>query len=310
MGNENARTSERKSGKLFRLRAMILIVCIFLVFIIVCGLVLAEDTSSYSETYFKSAKEGISYAAKNGYIQNKESEFVYDQDIGIRIDNIVLDDFNLNIIYEYNYISNIESVFLQEYEIIDNNENIIYKQSNQYNKTDSKQLTNNLRRLMEMEIKENTGLESIVYSSEKYPIIEKIYIHISKISINNQEVTGNWNLEVNIDSQFNKRENIEYKIDNTEHILDYKIIMSETALRIYIEIDDVCDGGIFEKDRIILEDSKGERCKCHTYSVERLENSSICHLDFDIGKNSENIEEMFLNIKANDNTNIQTKLSR
>ena len=241
----------RKNKKLFILQ---LILCIFFVLILISGLVCKKDIANYINPSFTSVKEAINCAVKNGYIQNIGSEFVYYNNVGVRVGNIILDDYNLNIMYEYNYNSNIEEVFLQEYEILDNNENIIYEQNEEYyNQT----LTNSLRRVMEIEPKDNIGIESILYASEKYPIIEKMYIHISKININNEQITGNWNLEVDIDSQFNKREVIEYEIDNLKHVLDYRIIMSETSLRIYIKFDDLCDDGIFGRDRIILEDSNG-----------------------------------------------------
>lgn len=296
----------RKNKKLFILHFFPLILFSFSVLILISGLVCKKDIANYINPSFTSVKEAVNFAVKNGYIQNIESEFVYDNNVGVRVGNILLDDYNLNIMYEYNYNSNIEEVFLQEYHIIDNNENIIYEQSREYcNQT----LTNSLRRVMEVEQKNNIGIESILYTSEKYPIIEKMYIHISKININNKQITGNWNLEVDIDSQFNQREVIEYEIDNLEHILDYRITMSETSLKIYIKFDDVCDDGIFGRDRIILEDSNGGRCICHNSSVQRLQNSSICYLDFDIGKYNKNTEEMFLKIIVNDNIIVQTKLN-
>lgn len=300
---------ERKNKKLFILQILSLILCVFLVLILISGLVWKKDIASYTSPYFNSARESVNCAVKNGYIQNLKSEFVYDNNVGVRVDNIVLDDYNLNIMYEYNYNSNIEEVYLQEYEIIDNNDNIIYNQSDTYSKLNCETLTNYFRKVMGMESKENIGVESILYTSEKYPIIEKMYIHISKININSEQITGNWNLEVDIDSQFNKREVIEYKLDNTENVLDYKITMSETSLRIYIKMDDVCDNGIFGRDRIVLEDSNGKKCRCHNYSVQKLENASICYLDFDLGKYNENIEEMFLKIIVNGNTRVQTKLT-
>ncbi len=162
----------------------------------------------------------------------------------------------------------------------------------------------------QLKLDKNVYNESILYSSEKFPIIEKLYINIFSIYINNNVIKGNWNLEIDIDPKFNKRENVEYYAENTEHLIDSKFTMSETALIANLEIDALYDDKSFSENRFMIEDSTGQKYISSLSGRKNLENSSIYYFKFDIGKYNENIDTLTFKLKVNENVTVETKLNK
>lgn len=306
---KNAFDRKRKTSIFARIWKIILY--IFSIFTLVGGLVCAGDIANHIRPFFKSSREAVKVAAENGYIQDVKSNFVYDKDVGIKVDNVVLDDSNLNISYLYDYKENTNEIFLCDYEILDNNGNIVFEHYDKYIKRESEPLANTMLRLNQLiPVKENVYGESILYGSDKFPIIEKLYIHISKICVNGEKVIGNWNLEVDIDPKFNKREVVEYKAENEEHIIDSNFKMTETSLKVNLEVDEPYTDKAFGENRFMIEDSKGKKYICSRLGRKNSENSSMFYFEFDIGKYNENIDELLFKVKVNDNTTIETKLNK
>ena len=70
------------------------------------GVVFAKDIVHYISAFFTRSTEGINTAVENNYVQEVNLEYVYDNDIGVTIDHIVLDDRNLDISFVYKYDGN------------------------------------------------------------------------------------------------------------------------------------------------------------------------------------------------------------
>lgn len=301
----------RKNKKSIIVRITKIVMYILSIFTILGGLLWAKEITNLVSPYFKCSRSAIYIAAEKGYIQDVESEFVYDNNIGIAIDNVILDNSNLNILYLYDCKENVETIFLQDYEIIDNAENILYKHQDEYYKIKSLPLVNGMRKFNKrIDVKENIYGESILYSSKMFPIIEKLYIHIFKISINGHEIEGNWNLEVDIDPKLNKREIIKYEPENNEHVINSNITMSETSLKAYFEIDELYNDKVFGENKFMLEDINGKKYICPILGRRNLENSSIYYFEFDIGKYNENIDVLFFNLKLDEDKTIEVKLNK
>ena len=62
--------------------------------IVSTSVVFADDIINFITSLFINSTEAIDIAVENGYVQNIDMEYVYDNDIGIKVDNLILDDTN------------------------------------------------------------------------------------------------------------------------------------------------------------------------------------------------------------------------
>ncbi|MFG6319410.1 MAG: DUF4179 domain-containing protein, partial [Clostridia bacterium] len=101
--------------------------------ILTTGIVFAKDIENFIRKIFKNTSPAIEQAIDQGYIQNIENDFVYDKDIGIKVDNIVLDDLNLNVSIKFeNKDKNIASIRFNKFILSTDTNEIIYDSNQQY----------------------------------------------------------------------------------------------------------------------------------------------------------------------------------
>lgn len=287
--------------------------------IISTSFVFADDIINFITSIFTNSTNGIDSAIQNGYIQNVNMDFVYDNDIGVKVDALVLDDTNLDISFIYNYQGDekIDSLELYEYTIKDENDNILYEFSN-----DIKDEFTDL--LYVSRYNETTFLEngkykdSIIYTSKEFPNIEKIKLDIKKFKLlddeNTKIISGKWNIEINIDNKFIQKEIEFYEIAYNKYINSGKAELTETSLKIYLEfICDLDNSIVREENNIILFDALKNKY-LYDYADMKIENINgknikKLYLEYDIGKYFENINELELLIK-NSQEDIIIKLSK
>ncbi len=69
--------------------------------ILFSGIVYAKDIENYFKKIFNNSTEAIDKAVENGYVQQENMDYTYDKEIGIKVDNLVLDDLNLDISFNF-----------------------------------------------------------------------------------------------------------------------------------------------------------------------------------------------------------------
>ena len=279
---------------------------------ITSGVVFADDIIKYISSIFTSSTESIDIATQNGYIQNVNMDFVYDKDIGIKVDNIIMDESKLDISYLYKVNNNIDKFELYEYTIKDIDNYIWYKFNNgdyiyesppiitgMHNSTNPVRLENNIIR------------ESILYSSNEFPKCEKLFIEVNKIRLNSQEIIeGNWKIELNIADKFNEREKIIYEPSYNEHIIQSEIYLTETTLKVSLELDVLYDDDFLLYNPVSLKDKFDKIYKTGGASSIKLEKTSRFNFEFNVSKYDENIDILYLAIPINDDTTIVLQLNK
>lgn len=65
------------------------------------GVVFAKDINNYFSNLFNNSNKAIDVAVENGYVQQIDTGYTYDKDIGIKVENLVLDDLNLDISFNF-----------------------------------------------------------------------------------------------------------------------------------------------------------------------------------------------------------------
>lgn len=202
--------------------------------------------------YFYPTKNGIETAATNGYIYNPNMEYVDSNGNKLKITNLLMDDYTLNISFDINLnnidISTIENFSFKNIIISDDLNNILYVSDenilNDYKKENSLDLkdeymNSNINWYIQNKNLEN-NIITIVYNFtpsglNKYPNSKnlKIYLNNLELSENSREIDGTWILDINLPEYFYNRTNISYKAINNStefNIKDFGVYNSGSKL--------------------------------------------------------------------------------
>lgn len=311
--NNAFRTKNRKH---YKSNIPQMIIYVFSIIILSTGVVFAKEIVGLITSLFVNTTNSIDTAVENGYIQNINMDYVYDNDIGIKVDNILLDDTNLDISFVYNYKNKdvVSAIELYEYSIRDENNNLIYEvvyDENRENNENSEAM-HLIKYNESVMIDYNEFKESLIFVSKELSDYKKIRFNIDSVRLKiNDEYKiceGNWNFETNIDWQKLKRNTIFYDVESNKCLNNSFIEITETSLKINLEFkEDIDEKIIKEKDNIILIDSEENK---YMYNILKLKDSSKLYLEYDISKYFENIDNMELVIKINSNKEEIIKLKK
>lgn len=275
------------------------------------GVVLAVNIVNHIKNNYVISTNGIDAAIENGEGQNINMDFVYDKGIGIKVNNILLDETNLNIEYEYDYKDeyNISNIMIDEYLIRDQDNNIIYFYSNDENKViPHKKIANNRFRNSYKENKQYK--ENILYTSEQFPKISTLYFEIMKISINNKKISGMWLFDIDIDKK--EKSSKTYIATYSQYIDKINIRLDKTILNIELEVNEAINSDmIIDPNNVILTDYKNKKYDYISMEDGKVENKNIISLKYDISSyDYEKIGDLSLYICFNVGKKIDIKLKR
>ncbi len=300
----------------------------FKILIGVCGcivvmttVVFAKDIVQIFSSFFTNSTKAIDEATEKGYVQSVDGNFVYSNGMGIKVEHIIIDDSILDISYLYSYNEKINSIELDKYTIKDNNDNLFYQYDSKNSMIEKplivKEIITGKDEYNSEKVDEGIFRSSVLYKSNNFPKSEKLLITINRIKINNTDtIEGNWNLCVDLDSKFNLREKKGYKIINPEHILKSEITLSETTLKVYLQIDEEHgDHKFLFENPVNLKDTDNQfnlfpSETWNNVDDPNLKNKSECQLEFDLSKYSENINQLYLKVPVNENLILNLKLEQ
>ena len=230
------------------------------------GIVFAKEIGQFLDNIFNNRK-GISSAIDNGYISNTNMKYVESNKLGIKVENILMDDYNFNIKFNINLsqqdinIDEINDMDISKMIIYDENNNVLYCNNEEIfdswsnkNKIDfkidnfsEKNINSGLNYYINEKILENNQL-NLVYNlsayNSVYPKSKKIYLDIEKIvfNTNNKKICadGNWNIELDVPEQFYNREAILYKQKETndEKIEIIEAIAYDTGFNFKVKVEE------------------------------------------------------------------------
>lgn len=247
-------------------------------------------------------------AIENNYILDTDTEIIYNNNIGIEIDSITMDDKILNISYLLDCKDNIEinKVQLEKYIIKDEKNNILATDINTdlnnkniesisngavtYNYEPQKQQDNNWK----------CAVLLPAYNNMAYPNSNMLKIEITEISIltsNNKimKFVGKWNYEIDLQNKFNNRASEFYTYDNKENIKNITAKLNDLSLELKIEFKDSINESVITENNLILEDENGDIVEYISRTISPGNNT----VDFvcNIGKYSRNINTLNLYMK-------------
>lgn len=243
-----------------------IIITIITVLTVGGGIVFAKEIGQFLDNIFNNRK-GISSAIDNGYISNPSMEYVESNKLGIKIENILMDDYNLNIKFNINLsqqdisIDEINDIDIFKMIIYDENKNVLYCNNQEIfdnwankNKIDfkiddfsEKNINSGLNYYISEKMLENNQL-NLVYNlsayNSVYPKSKEIYLDIEEIILDtdNKKICadGNWDIELEIPEQFYNREAILYKQKETndEKIEVLEAIAYDTGFNFKLKVEE------------------------------------------------------------------------
>jgi hypothetical protein len=246
--------------------------------------------------------QAIESAVQNNYVEKIENaEFVYSNGVGIKLEEVTMDDNLLNIAYDVTLENNVspDLVQIEEYVIKDDKNKIL-----------ATDIETNLKNIFCSDM--SSGYVSY-YKTEKYcslfqsvynknfPDSNSLYIEINKVSatVNNEiiDYSGNWKFEVNLDDKFRCRASELYTYTTNDKIKNIVATMSDLSFTIEIEFNEDIDIDVVEKTSMVLQDSEGNIINCFERNINPYRNTVIYVCD--ICKYSANRDQLSLYMKYN-----------
>lgn len=183
--------------------------------------------------------KGVKTALEYGYVQNVEMDYNIQNDLGIKLDSIIIDNSNIGIVFNYKIPSNLKSIdniAIKDIVIKDEKNNIIFEDGNE------KSLSTGYAEEFASEnsiVKQAILLNNLNHT---YPKSNNIYISFSTVNIfrnqkNIKTITGNWNFDINVTDKFINRETIEYTAGQSKDIEVISAELTSTGLDIEMKFN-------------------------------------------------------------------------
>lgn len=293
--------------------------------IIITTTVYAKDIINFLTSIFTNSNSGIDTAVENGYVQNVDMDFIECNDVGVKIDYILMDDHNLDISFVYKYYdetSSFNSLTFSNLTIKDEQDNILCLMSE--NSSDltkiNKIIGTSIKSVAEpIFIDANTIKESLLITAENFPISKTLYIDISEMVLkaenNTINIKGNWNFCINLENNFVSRISNEYNYTASPYIDNMYISLTNTSLNLELQLNTLLDTSIvLTRDNIILSDESGSTYKYTQVSAGNnidpsKDYTSIISLSYPI-TTYDNIKKLFLHIDLDSNKSIDIVLTK
>lgn len=291
--------------------------------IITATTVYAKDIVNFITSLFTNSNPGIDKAVDNGYVQNVEMDFIKYNDVGVKVDYVLMDDHNLDLSFVYKYFdesSHIDSLKFTNLAIKDEQDNVLCLLSE--NTTDISNVNiigTSTKLLNEQQFLDNTTVrESLLVTSENFPTSQVLYIEITQMTlvIDNhvKYVNGNWNFSINLDDQIVTRNSYEYSSSDSSYVDNFKTSLDATSLSIELQLNTLFDEAtLYNRNAIILKDENNNTYRptkmlSKNNNVSEPYNSTITLL-YPISA-YDNINKLYLHINLDSDKQIDIELSK
>lgn len=291
---QNSLDTNDRHRKYFNLyKVAIIVICLL------CTSGIAYATYNYVKNNFNRRK-GIETAINNGYIMNVDGEPVTSNDVSLKINQILLDDYNLDISFglEFKNMEIPDNVQLIEFEniiITDENNNILYHSDNKDffdNYVKSNNLNIDYIKYSDNYINSSSSNKSNCTNSNNYNLVYNIsvnngtfpksnslHIYIENVVLrmknNNSVINTNWNLTSSLSSSFQNRDTVKYSYlsnEGNDDIVSVTATTYTTGTNLKIEMKVSNDEIDAKKLKELIESAKAEQQNTESNSLNKIEN--------------------------------------
>lgn len=220
-------------------------------FILTTGVVFAKDIEQYFKGLFTNTNHAIEDAVENGYLQKEEASYVYDNNVGIKVDSLVLDELHLNISFDFKVEDeNIKSIRFKDFIISsDCGRNVYESEIQPKENIDDIYLANSVEWMgLAQRIDEKTLIDSILFGlRENDKQINELGFNITKLHViyqddTTKEIEGNWKFTVAIKDEMRKKSSITYVLkEENEYVENCTGILSATGFQMDLKLKEPFD---------------------------------------------------------------------
>ena len=240
---------EERLKRIKSLKIVAMFVCCIILFV---GVSYAKEIKELVKTFFNNTNSGISVAVDNDFVQYNDSDFIYYDGIGIKVNAIVLDKIHCNISYLFeNKVDNenVKAMRIRDYTIRADYGRIFHaseiKYANDLNEVSIVDRADWFNRGERVD--NNRYTDSVLYGlRETDKEIKKLIFEINSIDKILEDETveiidGKWCFEVEINEDM-KPKIIEYTLkENVDGIKNAFATLNPTGLNFTIELDESID---------------------------------------------------------------------
>lgn len=230
-------------------------------FVIIGNFVFADDIKSLFYNLFKyNISSGVINTIDNGYVEQINSNYTNSNEIGVKADAVIMDDTTLNIAFNINLesvddVSKIYNAYFPNLKIKDEQGRILFAEFSDNDEYKNYCKENNLdidyknisysngAYTADITNKQNNNL-TLTYniSADQFPKSKQLYISFDKIILSynntinpttNNNISGNWNLKIDLPEKFYNRISLSYKVVNSTdpNLKVNKILISNTCMK-------------------------------------------------------------------------------
>ncbi len=286
--------------------------------IITATTVYAKDIVNFITSLFNNTNSGIDTAVDNGHLQNVDMDFIECNDIGLKVDYLLMDNHNLNISFVYKYLGeevNIKSIKYEDLIIKNEKGDILCSVSDNPIQT-TNMIQFDITSTSEQEFIDNfTIRDSLLVTSKNLPVSETLYIDITKIELNLYEeikyIDGNWSFSINVDNKTVIKNSYNHYFSNP-YVNSVKTNLDATALSIELELNTLFNDSIlYRHGTITLKDSNNKTYRPTKMLSQKDDSSgtSTITLFYPISV-YDNIDKLYLNVKLDTDKQIDIELSK
>lgn len=232
------------------------VACVIFLCILATGIIFTKDISAFIGKHLLNinSNEGIRAAIENDYIHETNMEPSSYNDVSIKIDEIIMDKFNLLILFDIETpkVEKIQNIKIENLIITDEKDNYIVlklESSDEYKEFYEEQnikqnykniALNNGAYYEQLVIKQNKNLKfKYTTHSEEFPKSKILNVKIKNLIFefekgNNEKILGEWNFSIDLpEKMYNRKVKLYNETDeNTEDISIVKAEVSNTETRI------------------------------------------------------------------------------
>ncbi len=229
------------------------------------SIVFAKDIKNFVLNFFNNSR-GIDTAIENGYIEEIDMQYIESNNTQIKIENILMDDYNLSftllIKFENNIdINNVKELNIPDLLVTDNENRILYckdkevfynycnKNNFDYEFTNynSNYINSGSNWYIKSKLYENNEIE-LIYNlyGNTYPKSKEVNVNFKKINIlenvdnKNKVILGDWNINLSIPEQFYNREALVYKVKSCsdENMKITEAVVYNTCMKLQLNVQE------------------------------------------------------------------------
>lgn len=315
---QNSLDTNDRHHKYFNLyKVAIIVICLL------CTSGIAYATYNYVKNNFNRRK-GIETAINNGYIMNVDGEPITSNDVSLKINQILLDDYNLDISFGLEFKNmeipdNVQAIKFESMLITDESNNILYHSGNK--EIFDEFVTKNNLNVSYKEYTDkyiNSGLSINIIPDNKssfmlacnlspfnatFPKSTKYNIYIENIvfSINNTDkvINANWNLESSLTSDFQNRNLVKYTCQNLSdynNIVNVDVVTYTTGTNLKIEMKFPSTLADSKKLKELIDKAKNEQSSNSSQIMDYYDGDYVTKTEKNLYILDEHIYNLFNNI--------------